>query len=385
MKEDEILQELVKFNVTDAAVATMRDQYMGLTIKGLEDAQGYKAVHEARMVVVKKRTAVTKTGKELREDANRFNKAVLAEEKRILGLLAPIEAHLGAEETKIDNEKARIKAEAEAREAARIQARVDQLEAMGMGLSGGHYRLPFESQGIDVPLALVTAATDEQFGIFVEKIQGAVNAEIFRLKEIETVRKAEADRLAQVAEEQERERERLEGIARNMAAEAKRIADAQEAEAKRIADKQAQREAEIKAAQDAIEAEKKAIADAKQKAIDDARRAEELEQARKEAAEKARLEAEGRAAREAQEREAARIKAIEDARRAKNAAEEEARREAELRPDKEKMLQFANFLTEIDAFPLKNKRMVLILTAALKSIAEIAQGIRNDVGAVGGK
>ena len=94
MEEQEIKKELTKFNVTDAAIAQMNQEYMALTIKGVEDIKGYKAVHDARMTVVKKRTAVVKVGKELREEANRFNKIVIGEEKRILVGLGQIRPHL---------------------------------------------------------------------------------------------------------------------------------------------------------------------------------------------------------------------------------------------------------------------------------------------------
>lgn len=397
MEEVEIKKELAKFNVTDAAIAEIKKQYMALTIKDLDDVEGYKAVHNARMVVVKKRTAVTKTGKELREDANRFNRAVLTEEKRILALLLPIEDHLDSEEFRIDAEKLRIKAEAEAKEAARIQARIDRLESIGMGLSGGHYRLPFESQGVDVPLALIPTVTDEQFEQFVGKILVAVGTEIARQEDIERNRKAEEDRLAQVAKEQEAERKRLAEEAKRIAAaqaqreaeikaERDRIRKEQEqreadikAEQDRVRHEQEQREAAIKAAQDAIEAQKKAIADAKQKAIDDARHAEELEEARKEAAEKARIEAEQKAKHEAEEKEKARLKAIEDERLAKIAEEEEARRREELKPDKEKLLGFADQLLDLTGPELKNKKAKNILSVAIVAIYEIAHAIHNDV------
>ena len=386
MEQREDKREIVKFDISEATIALiegdisrMSAEYLPLKINGIDDLKGYKTVYNARQDVKKLRVTITKGGLDLRAEANKYIKDELAVEKRILGMIAPIEAHLQEEEDNVKKEKERIKAEAEAKEAARIQARIDRLEAMGMGLSGGHYRLPFEDHGVDVPLALVPTVTDEQFDQFCCKIQEKINQENERLEEIEIQRKAEADRLAKVAAEQEAERKRLEEEAKRIADEqAKREAEIK-AEQDRIRKEQEQREAAIKAAQDAIEAEKKAIADAKQKAIDDARRAEELEQARKEAAEKARIEAEENARQEAERKEMERLAAIEKERLAKIAAEEEARRQEELKPDKEKLLAFADHLEMMGTPSVKNKKALVILHKATAVIEAVAQEIRVDV------
>lgn len=125
--------ELRKFSPSDAAIARMAEQYMPLTIRGVNDAAGFKQVHEARMVVKAHRVEVEKTRKALKADALEYGRRVDSEAKRLAGLLEPIEAHLEAEEKRIQDEKdriknaARLKAEAEARakeeaEAARLKA-----------------------------------------------------------------------------------------------------------------------------------------------------------------------------------------------------------------------------------------------------------------------
>ena len=60
---------IVKFVPTDTAIAELRDRYMALKINGIEDREGFKAVHEARMVVKTKRVDVEKKRKELKADA----------------------------------------------------------------------------------------------------------------------------------------------------------------------------------------------------------------------------------------------------------------------------------------------------------------------------
>jgi hypothetical protein len=47
---DFISTELAKFNVSDAVIAQMRQQYIGLTISGLNDKEGYKQVKDARLM-----------------------------------------------------------------------------------------------------------------------------------------------------------------------------------------------------------------------------------------------------------------------------------------------------------------------------------------------
>lgn len=110
-----VTKELQAYNTTDAAIAQMRKDYMALKISGIEDKEGYLAVHRARIDVKSRRVAVTKKGKELREDFIRRQKLVIADERRIVGMLQPIEDYLTDEENRIDNERERIRQEVENR------------------------------------------------------------------------------------------------------------------------------------------------------------------------------------------------------------------------------------------------------------------------------
>jgi hypothetical protein len=276
---------------------------MGLVIKGLDDKEGYEAVHIARMDVKQRRISVTKKGKDLREDAVKFQKAVINEEKRIIGMLQPIEDHLTDEESRVDDEKARIKAEAAAKEAARIQGRVNTLFSLGCRFDGMSYIY----DSLVAPQALIKECTDEQFVTFCNAIMVKINEEV-------AVKAAEAERLAQIKAEQDR------------------VAAEQEQERQRLA-------AESKALQDEKDRllkEKKDAEDAKLREEQEKTRAAEMEKAKAEAAEKARVETE------------ARIKAAADAKAAK---EEKARlvaeRKAARAPDKVKILAYIDAL---DAF-----------------------------------
>lgn len=127
-----------KFSPSDVAIAQLADAYMPLTIRAIDDSEGFSAVHAARMVVKGHRVDVEKTRKKLKEDALVYGRLVDGEAKRLTGLLEPIEAHLQEEEERVTAERerikhaARIKAEEEARakaaaEAAAVKAEQERL------------------------------------------------------------------------------------------------------------------------------------------------------------------------------------------------------------------------------------------------------------------
>ena len=113
--------DLIVYSPTETAIATMREKFMPLVIRDLKDTAGYKAVHDARMVIRDARVSVERKRKELKADALEYGRKVDSEAKRITALLEPIETHLQSEESRIDAERqaikdaARLNAEAEAR------------------------------------------------------------------------------------------------------------------------------------------------------------------------------------------------------------------------------------------------------------------------------
>ena len=114
--------QLTRFGIQDMAIARMRDEYMPLTISGVEDKAGAKKVTAARKTVKKHRTTTEAVRKELKAEALEYGQKVDAEAKRITELLLPIEKHLEEQEDAYeaavqaikDAEKAKAEAEAEA-------------------------------------------------------------------------------------------------------------------------------------------------------------------------------------------------------------------------------------------------------------------------------
>lgn len=274
LQEMPAAQRMVRFNVTDAEIAKLKNQYMHLTINGLEDKDGYKMVYDARQEVKRTRVALTKYAKEMREDAQAWANKVIAEEKRVVGELKEIEAHLQAEEDKIEAEKERIRKEAEDRENARIQERIDALAQYGFAAD----------------YAQLKALDDDSF----KKL--LVHAENQWKEEQE--RKAEEERLRleelKWIEEQRKELEEL----RAKQKEAQRIIDEQN---RAIMEAQ-EREERMKREAEAKERREKELAEARERAAEEARiaerkRIEEEAKAKAEAEERARIAAEKKAAR----------------------------------------------------------------------------------------
>jgi len=91
-----------KFNPTEAELTTLANKFKDLTIDGIEDKAGYKIVDEARKELQRTRGSIKRTGKAMRDDANKFAKSVIAYEKDLVGIIEPIEQDLAAKQKEID-------------------------------------------------------------------------------------------------------------------------------------------------------------------------------------------------------------------------------------------------------------------------------------------
>ena len=108
-----ITTELAKENVTEAVIANLKKQYLPLKINGINDVDGYKKVHDARMICRNTRTLAEKICKKGREDAVKEQKMWIAKEKEVVAQVSEIEQHLKKQEDVIDQEKEAIKIRAE--------------------------------------------------------------------------------------------------------------------------------------------------------------------------------------------------------------------------------------------------------------------------------
>lgn len=368
----ELQTGIVKYDITDAAIAEMKDLYMGLIIVDLKDKEQFDAVHSARMVVKGKRIDVEKTRKGLKADALAWGKKVDAEAKRIFAKLEPIETHLEKEEKKVTDEQKRIKAEEEEKERLIIQGRVDALLEYGVAL----------------PFFEVAAMTEEEANAKILEVKAGFEAEKKRLAEEEAARKAEAERLEKIRLEQEAEAERLAEAQRKIdkanakiEAEKKALEDAKKEELERKTklrsnllyliglnfDGEQYRYKDINVHWTEITTMTDVEFDAlveKIKPIVEQRKAEEKKRVEDEAKLAAEKAAKEKAEREAREKVEAEQK-----------AKEEVERQEALKPDREKLISWAESIASLVVPDVKDEFAQGIVINAENALATIAQNI----------
>ena len=231
--------ELAEYTTNKAAIAKMSDIYLKLTIDGIEDTEGFDAVHSAKMVMVKHRIGIDKLRKKTNENARNFIKTNDTNAKKLLDLMEPIETHLKNEEAKITKEKERIREEEEKLEKIKINDRVSALFDVS----------------VNIPYFEASMMSDEEYETMLDEATNKHNAKRLRLQEEQRMKeeaeaKLEADR-----------------------AEIARIKKKQEAKAKEQADKEAALEEQAKLIEDEkkAESERKKREEFKRQAKEDAR------------------------------------------------------------------------------------------------------------------
>lgn len=321
----------VKMNVSDQEIAKLVEQFSGLTIAGVDDKAGYKAVYEARQVVKKTRVGLQKYGKDLREDAQAWAKKVIAEEKRLVAPLETLEGQLQSEEDRIDAEKARIKAEAEAKEKARVQARIDRLAAYGFAIDVEH----------------VTNLPDAEFEGVVLEAKAAWEKEQADKAEAERLAKEEQERLAAEQRAKDEELAKLRKEAQERAA----------ADAERLEKEQAKQnlvDRAMKTVIDQLSSYGVVITRAEIEAMDADEFRALTEKAKKDYEARILKAEEERKEREAQER----TRAEQDA---KDRAEHEAKLREARRPDREKLERFCSAMGGVVFPEAKTEYAILVL------------------------
>lgn len=242
-------KDIEKFDPTAAELQSLVEKTKDLSVTDLEDKSKLEVVRTARIELKKTRVKIEKYGKALRDDANKFAKAVIEKEKELIGIISPEEDRLKAIEE--EAEKLAIRKE----RLEKLPARKDRLAAL--------------EDGVEI--------TDEEL-----LLMDATAFETYYNHRVAD--KNEADRLK--AEEDQRKRD----------AEAKAAAEAKEAEIKEREEAAAKKEQELKAEEQRLAAEKEA------REREEKARQEERERAEREAKEKE--EADRKAKEEAEKKEA---------------------------------------------------------------------------------
>lgn len=329
--------QLTTMTVTERAkralvVTKTEDELKALAAKSLSittitNDDGREQVHVARVSLKNTRVEIQRLGKEARDDATKFSKAVIAEEKRLIALIEPEEERLQKLQNAYDEA---IQAEKQARIDAEMK-RVADLQERLAELRGNRMLTP--TSGADLIAEHIKdieeIAVDESFEEFREQAEAAKTDGLKWLSNLHAAAAAHETEQARIVAEREE-------LARLRAEEEKR----QAAERARIAEeeRQAKIAREIEDAKHAEELrqrqEAQAKADAEAKRLRDeeaAKHAAELK------AQREKQEAEAAAERKRIADEEAVAKAIRDAEAAKLAAEraEFERQQAETRRAKE--------------------------------------------------
>ena len=228
-------------------------------IKLVNSPDGREECHAQLMVLVRSRTTITKAAKDARDDATKFNKAVIAEEARLIAITAAEEKRLQTLRDAWDDKVAAEKEAKAAAERARVLAITTRIaEIKGYANLAAQCRTSARIQDLIDKLGAVELTG---FAEFEQEAKDARAETMQAMEQSFDAKKADEDERARVLAEQqaEAERQRLqaEALAKQQAElDAQRAAlqaqaDAQAAEAKRLQD---EREAQ------AAEAERLAVA-----------------------------------------------------------------------------------------------------------------------------
>lgn len=328
----------IDYGVAKSELETKVKADLAITINGIEDKAGYKLADTRRKEWVKVRTSIDKRRKELNAEAKKHIENVNAVAKELTDIAAQAEDHV----TKLVDGIA----------AAIAKAEQDKLDAI---FNAKNDRLT--AAGLFLPRILVDSMTDIEID---DKISEAVELARFRKAqaEKEAAEKAEADRKA--AEQAEANRKEAERLAAERAEFARQQAELK-AEQDRLAKIEADRLAAERAELDRQRREQEEQARLIREQQEAAQRKIDEENARL-----AKVEADRLAEIERQrlETEAAERAKLEVAAKAKRDAEAAAQAE-QLRPDKEKLLAFADRIGELSEDVPK-------VAKALKPVAEVA-------------
>ena len=340
--EEDIIGKLSK--AIELNIETVKQEYMALEVRGVDDEEGYKNVKAAYMVMVHARTAVDKGRKALKSEALEYGRKVERATDKVMALLEPIETHLKGQKDVVDMEKKRIEEKARQEQKEKIQSRLDS----------------FLKVAVNKPFYDVAAMTDSEFEIAIAKATEAYLAEQKRLADEESARKAAEEVARLKAEEEKKEQEDLRAKLKAQQEEIDKHKKEQAEAQSKIDAENARIKAEQESAARKIEDERRALEAEKQRVLDQIENEKKIEQAKKEAAEKALKEAAEKAERATKEKEEAEAKTI----------AEEARKEA-LRPDRQKLLNFLDSFWGIESPELKSNAAKEILDTFLSSLENL--------------
>ncbi|HJV52819.1 MAG TPA: hypothetical protein VJ652_15230 [Noviherbaspirillum sp.] len=195
-------------------------------IQSVIDPSGREQAHRAGMKLKNTRVAIEKTGKTARDDAQAFSKAVIAEEKRLIGMIEPEERRVLSIRDAYDAKVAAEKAEKERIERERVNAirtKIDAIRQIPATMAGEPAHEIAAEAG-----ALQAFLPDGSFGEFMEEAAEAAATAceaLIQLHQRVLAQEQEAARLAAERAELERQRQEREAEEARLKAEREKFED----------------------------------------------------------------------------------------------------------------------------------------------------------------
>lgn len=177
----------------------------------IKNSAGRDQCHAAAMLLRAARTSIRKVGKDARDDATKFSKAVIAEEDRLVALIEPEETRLlgmrDAWDEAREAEK-RAKLETEQRRVAAIREHIDDIRSFAQRAVGA----PSASIAMWIEELQELGITLDRFAELTGEAEAVRDATLDKLRELHAVsvtQETEAARLSAEREALERERAAL--------------------------------------------------------------------------------------------------------------------------------------------------------------------------------
>jgi len=253
-----------KFDPTTEELQKMVKASQKIVVTDINDKAQIEVVRKARIELKTARVAITKRGKEMREEALAFQKAVIAREKELVALIEPEEIRLESIEEEVKAKKIREE------RIALLPSRHEQLNAIKDGVTvTDEELLAMDTEAFSAYKNERVAQKNEVERIAMEAERRAIEEEKLRIereKETQAREKkareeaqAEAERQLKLAKEEaelrvQREKEEAE---RRVIAERERMEREQKEKEARETQAKAESEAKLKAEQEALDKKKK--------------------------------------------------------------------------------------------------------------------------------
>ena len=106
---EELVNAPVILNKTEIELLALVKEYEGVSIQGIDDKGGLELAKKAKKILGETRRDISEFRLNATKGIRELEKRMIAEERRLIGIISPIEDRLKAEIDEINEEKARLK------------------------------------------------------------------------------------------------------------------------------------------------------------------------------------------------------------------------------------------------------------------------------------